>query len=100
MHRDRILGMNFLSSGRWNIRWGGRWNSTMTCEVFLARLLPERRKNGTPFQRQLSMKSLSTANVGVCELGATPSDCWYPSYCARTVSVRVTGRMEDSSLKT
>src|SRR4030067_722521 len=99
MHRDKILGMNLYSSARWNIRCGGRWDSTITWGVFAARLFSERRKMGTPFHLQLSILSRRAAKVGVWESGETPSVWRYPSYWARTVSVRAPGRMDDSSLK-
>jgi len=44
--------------------------------ISLARVgsrLPVRRKNGTPAQRQLSMKAWSATNVSVCDVLFTPA---------------------------
>ena len=46
--------------------------------------LPERRKNGTPCQRQLSTSARTATMVSVCEPAATPGSERYPSYCPRT----------------
>ncbi len=46
--------------------------------------LPERRKNGTPCQRQLSTSARTTAMVSVSESAATPGSQRYPAYWPRT----------------
>ena len=46
--------------------------------------LPERRKNGTPCQRQLSTSARTATIVSVCESAATPGSERYPSYWPRT----------------
>ena len=52
-----------------NIRSGGSWKpSVITCRP-APRLLPDRRKNGTPCQRQLSTSAFTATIVSVCESG-------------------------------
>ena len=56
-----------------NIRTGGVWNpSVMTC-LDEASALPERRKNGTPCQRQFSISARTAIIVSVSESLGTPS---------------------------
>ena len=54
--------------------------------------LPERRKNGTPCQRQFSTSTRSAIIVSVSESAGTPGDFRYPSYCPRTTCRRSIGR--------
>ena len=55
-----------------NIRSGGSSNpSVITCRL-APRFFPDRRKNGTPTQRQLSTSARSATIVSVCESGGTP----------------------------
>ena len=42
--------------------------------------LPERRKNGTPCQRQLSTSARTATIVSVCVSAATPGSQRYPAY--------------------
>ena len=73
MRMDRTFGSSGAAGLALN-RIGGtlfRW-----MEISLARFgsrLPVRRKNGTPAQRQLSMKTCSATKVSVRECGSTPS---------------------------
>ena len=64
------LSPSTASSG--NIRSvGSRSPRVMTWRLW-PRLLPVRRKNGTPAHRQLSTSVRSAMNVSVCEPRATP----------------------------
>ncbi len=78
----RPYGVSLRCAG--NMRSGGGWKPrTMTWrEAPMA--LPERRKNGTPCQRQLSTSARTATIVSVCESAATPGSDRYPSYWPRT----------------
>ena len=58
--------------------------TTLTSVACTGIALPARMKNGTPAQRQFSIRSSSAANVSVVESAATPSTSRYPSYWPRT----------------
>ena len=55
-----------------NIRSGGWWKPSVITWRLAASALPERRKNGTPAHRQLSISARTAARVSVPEPGATP----------------------------
>ena len=69
--------------------------------------LPVRRKNGTPFQRALSIQARTATNVSTVESGATSSSSRYPgtsrpsttpaTYWPRTSSSSENGRTASSS---
>ena len=56
-----------------NIRRGGSEKAIVSRWWFSASRLPERRKKGTPSQRQLSTKARRATKVSVSESAATPS---------------------------
>jgi hypothetical protein len=55
-----------------NIRSGGSWNPSVMTWRDAPMALPERRKNGTPCQRQFSTSARTATIVSVSESGATP----------------------------
>jgi hypothetical protein len=80
-----------------NIRSGGSWKPSVTSCRLAASFLPERRKNGTPAHRQLSISTRTAAMVSVRESGATPSSSRVPGVLAADDALHVDGpeRVED-----
>src|SRR5450631_1979896 len=76
-----------------NMLLGGSRNAIEMIRWPSASRLPVRRKNGTPAQRQLSIRHFNATNVSVSDSGSTPSSERYPVYCPRTTSLGSIGSM-------
>ena len=70
MRIDRTFGSSRADGSRLNRIGGTSFSCTEISLARFGRRLPVRRKNGTPAQRQLSMKICSATKVSVRELGA------------------------------